>query len=154
MPSAAAELTAAVWGLIREQRLAGVTIRNLSQRSGWSSGAIRHSLPNRGAILNFAAAQIGEQACQRVQSAPASPDPFQNFLNCLEITLPLDEEGRVGLAFVGGAVSDQDFADAQGALYRDMNVMFVGAFEEFARQGWLPHTRRRRLPKSMPCPTA
>jgi AcrR family transcriptional regulator len=140
-----AELTAAVWSLIRERGLAGVTIRNLSQRSGWSSGAIRHYLPNREAMLNFAAGQIGEQAWQRVQSVPATPDPFQDFLNRLAVTLPLDEEGRVWLevwlAFVGAAVSDQDFADAQGVLYRDLNAIFVRALEDFARGGWLPaHT--------------
>ncbi|QFP78298.1 TetR/AcrR family transcriptional regulator [Deinococcus sp. AJ005] len=136
------ELTEAVWSLIREQGLSGVTIRNLSKRSGWSSGAIRHYLPNREAILNFAAQQIGERAWQRLQAIPASDDLFQDFLNRLEVTLPLDEEGRVWLevwlAFVGAAVSDQDFADAQGVLYRDLNAIFVEAFTEFARRGWLP----------------
>lgn len=140
-----AELTEAVWSLIREQGLSGVTIRNLSARSGWSSGAIRHYLPNREAILGFAAGQIGERAWERVQAAPASDDPFQTFLNRLEVTLPLDEEGRVWLevwlAFVGAAVSDQDFADAQGVLYRDLNAIFLEALAEFARHGWLPaHT--------------
>ncbi|MDV6373734.1 TetR/AcrR family transcriptional regulator [Deinococcus arenicola] len=140
-----AELTQAVWSLIREQGLAGVTIRNLSGRSGWSSGAIRHYLPNREAILNFAAGQIGERAWQRLQAIPVSGDPFQDFLNRLEVTLPLEEEGRVWLevwlAFVGAAVSDQDFADAQGVLYRDLNGIFVEAFGTFAQGGWLPaHT--------------
>ncbi|OLV17957.1 TetR/AcrR family transcriptional regulator [Deinococcus marmoris] len=137
-----AELTEAVWSLIREQGLAGVTIRNLSERSGWSSGAIRHYLPNREAILNFAAQQIGERAWQRLQAIPTSDDLFQDFLNRLEVTLPLDEEGRVWLevwlAFVGAAVSDQDFADAQGVLYRDLNAVFVEAFSGFAQRGWLP----------------
>lgn len=140
-----AELTEAVWSLIREQGLAGVTIRNLSQRSGWSSGAIRHYLPNREAILGFAAGQIGERARQRIHAVPVTGDQFQDFLNCLEVTLPLDEEGRVWLevwlAFVGAAVSDQDFADAEGVLYRDLNAVFVEALEQFARRGWLPtHT--------------
>lgn len=140
-----AELTEAVWSLIREQGLAGVTLRNLSRRSGWSSGAIRHYLPNREAILGFAAGQIGERAWQRVQAAPAGDGPFQGLLNRLEVTLPLDDEGRVWLevwlAFVGAAVSDQDFADAQGVLYRDLNAVFVEALGQFARQGWLPaHT--------------
>ena len=34
-----------------------------------------------------------------------------------------------------------DLAQAQGVLYRDLNTVFVEAFEEFARHGWLPaHT--------------
>ncbi len=140
-----AELAQAVWSLIREHGLAGVTIRNLSERSGWSSGAIRHYLPRREAILNFAAQQISEQAGRRLRERAPHPDPFQDFLARLELALPLDADSRlwleVWLAFVGAAVSDPNFADAQGLLYRDLNAYFQEVFAEFARHGWLPaHT--------------
>ena len=54
------ELVRHVWALIRREGVDGVTIRNLSEQSGWSSGAIRHYLPNREAILNFAAGQVSD----------------------------------------------------------------------------------------------
>lgn len=140
-----AELAEAVWSLIRQKGLAGVTIRHLSEQSGWSSGAIRHYLPNREAILNFAAQQVNERAEQRIRSLPLGEDYRQNFLNMLHVTLPLDDETRiwmeVWLAFVGAAVSDQTFADTQGLLYANLDELFIGIFGDFQQRGWLPeHT--------------
>lgn len=139
------ELTDAVWSLIREQGIAGVTIRSVSARSGWSSGAIRHYLPNREAILNFAAQQVNARAEGRIRALPRSPDERQNVLDLLTLMLPLDEEGRVWmevwLAFVGAAVSDQQYADTQGLLYRNLNGLFRQIFSDLHAQGWLPrHT--------------
>ena len=42
-----AELIDVVWQLIVEDGLPGITIRRVAERSGWSSGAVRHYLPTR-----------------------------------------------------------------------------------------------------------
>jgi len=136
------ELTIAVWHLIRTQGIAGVTIRNLSKETGWSSGAIRHYLPNRQRMLDFAAQQVNERAEARIRAIPLTSDHRQYLLDLLQVTLPLDDETRVWmevwLAFVGAAVSNTSFADTQGLLYRNLNTFFVSMFESFQEKGWLP----------------
>lgn len=135
------ELAQAVWALIRRRGLAGVTIRSLSQESGWSSGAIRHYLPNRESILNFAAEQINVQAEQELRALVAGPDPRQNLLELLTHLMPVDEDSRltmeVWLAFVGAAVSEQHFADTQGIMYRNLSELFRKILGDYAARGWL-----------------
>lgn len=138
-----AELAKAVWSLIREAGMAGVTIRKLSEQSGWSSGAIRHYLPNREAILDFAAEQVNAAVEARLRGIVLTQDDRQNLLNLLYATMPLDHEARiwmeVWLAFVGAAVSNSNFADTQGILYSKLHQVFVDIFEEFQRVGWHLH---------------
>ena len=135
-----AELAQAVWSLIRDHGLSGVTIRNLSERSGWSSGAIRHYLPHRQAILTFAAQHLSERVEQHLRQVPLSADPRENLLNFLNLMLPIEEETRawleVWLAFVGEAVSDQEYADTQGILYANLNALITTVFHDFAQAGW------------------
>lgn len=138
-----AELTRAVWSLIREQGIAAVTIRNLNQKSGWSSGAIRHYLPNRDAILSFAADQVNGWAERRIAAITWSTNYKQNLMTLVDVVLPLDDETReiaqVWLAFVGAAVSNQSFADSHGILYRNLNAAFRRIFEDFKGNGCLPN---------------
>lgn len=139
-----AELAAAVWSLIRDSGLEGVTIRALEERSGWSSGAIRHYLPNREAILTFAAQHLGDRVEARLRQLPRTADPYQDFLGALCEVLPLDDERRaeaqVWLAYVGLSISDPCIARLQGVAYRDLNLFLQECFGGFARLGWLPHS--------------
>ncbi|WP_261665058.1 TetR/AcrR family transcriptional regulator [Deinococcus sp. Marseille-Q6407] len=135
-----AELAQAVWRLIRRSGLGGVTIRALAEESGWSSGAVRHYLPSRAAILAFAAEQVSAQAEAQLRRLPLPGTPRENLLTFLEATLPLEPSSRewleVWLAFVGAAVSDPDLADVQGLTYRDLHAALVEILSEFAGQGW------------------
>lgn len=123
------ELVGAVWQLIIDNGLAGITIRAVAERSGWSSGAVRHYLPTREAILDAAAQRVGEVIEQRVRAVDASGPPLEVLAGVLIAVLPTDESSRraseVWLAFVGQAVSDRAIADAQGILYRDLNRLLV-----------------------------
>ncbi len=135
-----AELAEAVWSLIREQGLAGVTIRNLTERSGWSSGAIRHYLPHRQAILTFGAQHLNERIEHRLTHLPPAPDLREHLLQFLQVMLPLDDEGRlwmeVWLAYVGGAVSEQTYADTQGLLYENLNRQLTTLLQDLGQAGW------------------
>lgn len=123
------ELVDAVWQLIIEHGLAGITIRAVAERSGWSSGAVRHYLPTREAIVDAAAQRVGEVIEQRVRAVDATASPLEMLSGVLIAVLPTDESSRraseVWLAFVGQAVSDRAIADAQGILYRDLNRLLV-----------------------------
>jgi len=135
------ELVAAVWQLIVDDGLPGITIRRIAERSGWSSGAVRHYLPNREAILDAAAQRVGEVIEQRLRAVPPSVQPREAITAVLEAVLPTDEvmvlASRVWLAFVGQAASDPSMADAQGIIYRDLNALLVELLDWAVTQGLL-----------------
>lgn len=133
------ELIEAVWQLIVHEGLSGITIRKVAERSGWSSGAVRHYLPTREAILDAAAQRVGEAIELRVRAVPHAATPQQALVGVLEAVLPTDEAmrlaSRVWLAFVGQAASDQSLAQAQGIVYRDLNDLLVRLLESAQAQG-------------------
>ncbi|GHF94163.1 transcriptional regulator [Deinococcus piscis] len=135
-----AELAQAVWRLIRRSGLEGVTIRALAQESGWSSGAVRHYLPSRAAVLAFAAEQVSAQAEAQLRQLPLHGTPRQNLLSFLEATLPISAQSRewmeVWLAFVGASVGDPQLAGVQGLTYRDLNVALVDILTHLQADGW------------------
>lgn len=134
-----AELVDAVWQLIIDDGLPGITIRRVAQRSGWSSGAVRHYLPTREAILDAAAQRVSEVIEERVRAVDASAAPLDGLVGVLAAVLPTDERSRrasqVWLAFVGQAASDQGIADTQGILYRDLNRLLVELLSALAASG-------------------
>ena len=134
------ELIDAVWKLIIERGLPGITIRAVAERSGWSSGAVRHYLPTRDAILDAAAQRVGELIEQRVRAVDVTAPPLEVLSGVLIAVLPTDEASlrasEVWLAFVGQAVSDRAIADAQGILYRDLNRLLVDLLTGVAAIGY------------------
>ncbi len=134
------ELVDAVWQLIIEHGLPGATIRAVAGRSGWSSGAVRHYLPTREAILDAAAQRVGAVIEQRVRAVDPSAPPLEVLAGILIAVLPTDESSRraseVWLAFVGQAVSDRAIADAQGILYRDLNQLLVDVLTQVTTLGY------------------
>ncbi|GAA4022932.1 TetR family transcriptional regulator C-terminal domain-containing protein [Deinococcus rubellus] len=137
------ELAETVWALIREHGVEGVNLRLITVRSGWSSGAIRHYLPHREAVLTFAAEHMARRIEARFQGISPTDDPLSDFLKLVWEVLPLDDERRaesqVWLAFVGLSVSDPGIADTQGVAYQALNEALRHIFEGFSRLGWLRH---------------
>jgi len=133
------ELVHAAWRLIVDDGLPGVTIRRLAERSGWSSGAVRHYLPTREAIIEAAAERVGAVIEQRVRAVPVDSDPVMALTGVLEAVLPTDEAmreaSRVWLAFVGQAASDRRLAGAQGIVYRDLHALLVELLDWAQAQG-------------------
>ena len=133
------ELVRAAWRLIADDGLPGVTIRRLAERSGWSSGAVRHYLPTREAIIEAAADRAGSMIEQRIRAVSVDSDPVAAVAEVLQAVLPSDEAmreaSRVWLAFVGQAASDQRLAHAHGIVYRDLNALLVELLEWAAAEG-------------------
>ncbi len=134
-----AELIDVVWQLIVEDGLPGITIRRVAERSGWSSGAVRHYLPTREAMLDAAAAQVGAAIEQRVRAVPIDSTPRQALVGVLAAVLPDDERmrqaSRVWLAFVGQSASDRDLAERQGIVYSDLNELLVRLLDWAGTEG-------------------
>lgn len=120
------ELAQAVWELISHDGVGGVTIRRLAAQSGWSSGAIRHYLPTREAILNFAAERLASGTADAIRGMPRTGDPRADFRAALLLTMPFDEESRrwcrAWLAFTSAAVTDPTLAGVQAAAYGDLRA--------------------------------
>ncbi len=133
------ELVDAVWQLIVDDGLPGITIRRVAERSGWSSGAVRHYLPTREAILEAAAQRVREVIEERIRAVDAD-DPLQGLADVLVAVLPTGEPIRraseVWLAFVGQAASHPGIADTQGILYRDLNRLLVDFLQALAASGY------------------
>lgn len=133
------ELVDAVWQLIVDDGLPGITIRRVAERSGWSSGAVRHYLPTREAILEAAAQRVREVIEERIRAVDAA-DPLQGLAELLVAVLPTDERIRraseVWLAFVGQAASHPGIADTQGILYQDLNRLLVEFLQALAASGY------------------
>jgi AcrR family transcriptional regulator len=110
------ELAAAVWRVICSRGPEAVTIRDVATEAGWSSGALRHYLPTRDALLLFAFEQAAERAAARIRAAGDAP-----LAELLEQTLPLDEERRqeavIWFAFVGIAPSHPELAASLDLVY-------------------------------------
>ena len=134
-----AELIDVVWQLIVEDGLPGITIRRVAERSGWSSGAVRHYLPTREAMLDAAAAHVGAAIEQRVRAVPTDSTPRQALVGVLAAVLPDDERmrqaSRVWLAFVGQSASDRDLAERQGIVYSDLNELLVRLLDWAGTEG-------------------
>lgn len=135
------ELTAAVWAIIRDEGTQAVTIRAVADRSGWSSGAVRHYLPTREAIMTFAAQQVAERSRAYLEAIPLTGELRDDFRRVALATLPLDDEMRlmleIWLAFVGDAVSGAESAQ-HALLYDDLHAFLGEALGAFAEAGWLP----------------
>lgn len=135
------ELTAAVWAIIRDEGTQAVTIRAVADRSGWSSGAVRHYLPTREAIMTFAAQQVAERSRAYLEAIPLTGELRDDFRRVALATLPLDHEMRlmleIWLAFVGDAVSGAESAQ-HALLYDDLHAFLGEALGAFAEAGWLP----------------
>lgn len=123
------ELVRHVWALIRREGVDGVTIRNLSEQSGWSSGAVRHYLPTRDSILTFAAEQLAGAVERELRALQLSGPPRAQLEGFLLALLPLDgpsqEWTEVWLAFASAAVRGEQYADAHGILYRDLRATLL-----------------------------
>lgn len=135
------ELVEVAWQLIVDDGLPGITIRRLAERSGWSSGAVRHYLPTREAILEAAAERVGAVIDQRIRMVAAESGPRQALVGVLGAVLPTDERtrqaSRVWLAFVGQAASARALAGAQGIVYRDLNAILIKLLEWARAEGYL-----------------
>ena len=134
-----ADLIDVVWQLIVDDGLPGVTIRRVAERSGWSSGAVRHYLPTREAMVDAAAAQVGDVIEQRVRAVSTGADPREALVGVLAAVLPDDDRmrqaSRVWLAFVGQAASDRALAERQGIVYRDLNDLLVQLLDWASTEG-------------------
>lgn len=124
------DLARAVWALMREEGLEAVTIRAVADRSGWSSGAVRHYLPSREAILTFAAEELRSEFARHLRARKLTGEPLADLRSLMLAVLPLTDNTKsmmeIWLTFVGAAVSGKTSAE-RAIVYGDLNDFLVDA---------------------------
>ncbi len=111
-------LAEAVFAVIAERGLAGVSLRDVARQAGVSMGAVQHWFTTKDEMLRFALDHMRSRVLGRLQDRLGRlADPSRRDLveAALEVMLPLDEPGRqeacVNVAFVGVATTDARYAE-------------------------------------------
>jgi len=117
------ELREAVWRLASREGLEAVTMRNVAEEAGCSTGALVHYFADKEELLLFAFRTVADRVMRRVAEAEESTaDPLALARAMLMEGLPLDRERRaevrVWFAFLGLALTRPALERAQRLTYR------------------------------------
>jgi TetR/AcrR family transcriptional regulator, transcriptional repressor of bet genes len=110
-----AALAAAVWRLVVEEGLEGVSMRRVAAAAGVSLGQVQHYFAGKDDLLMVAFELVSAQFTRRAAAAPPALTPREQVRALLTQMLPLDEERRVeahvGTAFLARATVSPTFAE-------------------------------------------
>lgn len=140
-----ATLSAAVWAVLAEDGLSGLTLRAVAARAGCTTGLVLHTFPDKRALLRHARELLHTRTGERADEAQsAADDPFDALLAVALQSLSLSErtreEARVRVGFLAAAVSDEGLR----ALHVDHNRSFVHRVADLVAAGRPDLTRAER----------
>jgi AcrR family transcriptional regulator len=122
-PARRRELADAACRAIASNGLAGTTLADVAEESGWSIGSIRHYFPNKDELIAAALWRVGERVDDRIRRRTVGGMTVKDLRAAAIELLPLDADGRqdsvVYLAFLAQAAVVPALADAaEGAAQR------------------------------------
>lgn len=102
------EVAQAVLRVVARNGVAGVTLNEVAEESGWSRGVLTHYFGAKDALLE-AALRLGmREISENLADAAADPDPWRALQRVLEEIVPLDERrlafSRVYTSFMAEAM--------------------------------------------------
>ena len=109
-------LSNAVWQVLAEDGLPGLTLRAVAERAGCTTGLVMHAFPAKKALLLHARDLLYARTAVRADAAEAaSGDAFGALAAVLGLALDLPhghhEESRVWVGFLAAALADEDLAE-------------------------------------------
>ncbi|MFG1640003.1 TetR/AcrR family transcriptional regulator [Amycolatopsis sp. NPDC049252] len=113
-------LSNAVWQVLAEAGLPGLTLRAVAERAGCTTGLVLHAFPTKKALLLHARDLLYERTAIRAdaaEAAAASPaGALTAVLGCAaDLTQGHQEESRVWVGFLAAALADDDLAERHRA---------------------------------------
>ncbi len=102
------EIAEVVLAIIARHGVAGVTLNNVAEESGWSRGVLSHYFTNKDHLLEAGLRQGMRTISTNIDEAATDPDARNALRRVLEEVLPLDERrlafARVYVAFLAEAI--------------------------------------------------
>ena len=134
------EIAAAVWRAVGRVGLDAVTVRDIAEEAGYSTGVLAHYFEGKDEMLVYALRVSTERALQRLQKR--GENGLEALRDGLAGCLPLDEarrdEWRVWLAFWGRAAADEKLAAEQRSWYERWRALVSGLILTCQQEGTLP----------------
>jgi TetR/AcrR family transcriptional regulator, transcriptional repressor of bet genes len=113
-------LSNAVWQVLAEDGLPGLTLRAVAERAGCTTGLVMHAFPTKKALLLHARDLLYDRTAVRADAAEAaSGDAFGALEAVLGQAVDLahghHDESRVWVGFLAAALADEDLAERHRA---------------------------------------
>lgn len=90
------ELSQAVWRVVRERGLEGLTMRSVAAAAGCTTGRVAHYFRDKNALLTHARDVMHRRMAARIDALPPLPDARAKLHAVLLEGLPLDEDRALG----------------------------------------------------------
>jgi len=136
------ELADAACRVIARNGLAGTTLAEVAEESGWSIGSIRHYYPNKDELVASALRRVGERVDERIRQQTAGGMTLADLRAAAIELLPLDADRRemalVQLAFLAQAAVVPELADAAEDAARRLQEPLAARIAHAVATGELP----------------
>lgn len=141
-PARRRELADAACRAIASNGLAGTTLADIAEESGWSIGSIRYYFPNKDELVASALWRAGERVDERIRRRTAGGMTMNDLRIAATELLPLDAERReislVYLAFQAQAAVVPALADAAEGAAQRLQEPLAARIAHLVKAGELP----------------
>ncbi|MCG6867662.1 MAG: TetR family transcriptional regulator C-terminal domain-containing protein [Gammaproteobacteria bacterium] len=136
------EFIKAAYETIREEGLAGTTVRAVAKRAGFTTGALVHYFGDKDELIRLALEYSGEQVRERMNAANQACSGRAALHQVLVEALPLDKRRsanwRLWLAMWYHSESNQDMRAEEKRRYREWTKRLEQPFLQSVELGELP----------------
>ncbi|MFC5667791.1 TetR/AcrR family transcriptional regulator [Kitasatospora misakiensis] len=87
-----ATMSHAVWQVVSDSGLEGLTLRAVAASAGCTTGMVTHYFPDKKALLAHARSEMHRRMAARIDTLPTGPTPRDTLYTVAEQALPLDDE--------------------------------------------------------------
>ncbi len=145
-----AQFAEAVWQIILDRGISGVSIRTVADQASVAVGSLRHVFPTRAELVRFSAELMMQRARDRILSTIPSADPELYALEILKNLLPLQPDSRaeleINLALIAESPALPELVQLRDDAYRQLGRLCVRLVEMLTgglRDEDLVHEARR-----------
>jgi AcrR family transcriptional regulator len=128
--------------VIARNGLAGTTLADVAEESGWSIGSIRYYFPNKDELVASALWRVGERVDERIRQRTAGGMTMNELRIAATELLPLDADRRddalVYLAFVAQVAAVPALAEAAEGAAQRLQQPLAARIAYAIRAGELP----------------